>query len=70
MSMILETGNVGFSTWTKCNDQLFGKYHFNEYQIDLSEAINLSPELLNGILHARTTLNNVRLLNDKDVFGE
>lgn len=69
MKMILEAKDVGFNTWTQCNDQ-FGKYHFNEYKIDLTEAINLSPELLEGIVFARTTLNGVKLLNDKDVFGE
>ncbi len=69
MAMILEAKKIGFSTWAKCDDQ-FGKYNFNEYQVDLTEAINLSPELLKGIIFARTTLNDVKLLDDKDVFGE
>jgi hypothetical protein len=69
MEMILGAKDIGFNTWAQCNDQ-FGKYHFNEYKIDLTEAINLSPELLEGIIFARTTLNDVKLLNDKDVFGE
>lgn len=68
-TMITEEGDIGFTTWTNSNDQ-FGKYPFNEYRIDLTEVINLSPDLLDSIITARERLPNVTLLNEKDVFDD
>jgi len=67
--MISKEKNIGFSTWTKSNEQ-FEKSHFNEYQLDLTTIINMSPELLEGILNARSTLGEVELLDESDVFGD
>lgn len=69
VTMITREEELGFTTWTNSNDQ-FGKYPFNEYRIDLTEVVNLSPELLDSILSARTSLPEVTLLDDRDVFGE
>lgn len=69
VKMISEPKDIGFTTWTCSNDQ-FGKYPFNEYQLDLTDLISLSAELSENILKARTTLNNVDLLDDKDIFKE
>ncbi len=60
---------LGFTTWTNSNEQ-FGKYPFNEYRIDLSEVISLSPDLLDSVLTARANLQKVNLLDDSDVFGD
>lgn len=65
--MISKEEDIGFSTWTNGNEQ-FEKSHFNEYQLDLTTVINMSPELLDGILKARSTLGEVELLNESDVF--
>lgn len=65
--MLTSTFDIGFTTWTKCDSQ-FGRYPFNEYQIDLTEVINQSPELLEGIITARSTLKDVELLDDRDIF--
>lgn len=67
--MISKKENIIFSTWTNSNE-LFVKSHFNEYQLDLTTVINMSPELLDGILKARSTLGEVELLNESDVFED
>lgn len=67
--MITKADDLGFTTWTNSNDQ-FEKYPFNEYRMDFSEVINLSPALLDTILIARTSLPRVTLLDDVDVFGD
>jgi len=69
VKMITKEEELGFTTWTNSNDQ-FGKYPFNEYQIDLTEVINLSPDLLDSILTARGSLPKVTLLDDRDIFGD
>ncbi|GAI42049.1 unnamed protein product, partial [marine sediment metagenome] len=48
IKMLSKEIKTGFSTWKNSNEQ-FGEYPFNEHQIDLTEAINLSSELLEGI---------------------
>jgi len=67
IKMLSKEIEIGFSTWKNSNEQ-FGKYPFNEHQIDLTEAINLSSELSEGIKIARSSLNKVELLEDKDIF--
>lgn len=62
---MLSKGQV-FGTWTNSNDN-FDRYPFNEYQLDLTETINLSKELLDSIMNARSTLDKVELLDDKDI---
>lgn len=69
VKMITKEKELGFTTWTNSNDQ-FERYPFNEYRIDLTEIINLSPDLLDTILSARTSLPKVTLLDDKDIFGD
>jgi len=65
---MLSKGQV-VGTWTNSNDN-FDRYPFNEYQLDLTETINLSKELLDSIMNARSTLDKVELLDDKDIFEE
>mgnify|MGYP001098698155 CR=1 FL=1 len=49
------------------NDQ-FEIYHFNEHQFEMTELINLSPELLKDIEKARESLKDVEFYDDKDIF--
>ena len=67
IKMLSKEIEADFFTWKNSNEQ-FGEYPFNEYQIDLTEAINLSSELSEGIKIARSSLNKVELLEDKDIF--
>jgi len=69
IKMLSKEIEIGFSTWKNSNEQ-FGKYPFNEHQIDLTEAINLSSELSEGIRIARSSLDEVELLEDKDIFED
>ncbi|HEY0087877.1 MAG TPA: hypothetical protein VGB37_03480 [Candidatus Lokiarchaeia archaeon] len=69
LTMITRERDLGFTTWTNSNDQ-FGRYPFNEYRIDLTEIINLSPNLLDSIISARESLSNVTLLNESDIFND
>ena len=69
IKMLSKEIEIGFSTWKNSNEQ-FGEYPFNEHQIDLTEAINLSSELLEGIRIARSSLDKVELLEDKDIFED
>ncbi len=69
IKMLSKEIETGFSTWKNSNEQ-FGKYPFNEHQIDLTEAINLSFELSEGIRIARSSLDKVELLEDKDIFED
>lgn len=69
IKMLSKEIEIGFSTWKNSNEQ-FGKYPFNEHQIDLTEAINLSSELSEGIRIARSSLDKVELLEDKDIFED
>lgn len=67
--MLTSNADIGFATWTNSNEQ-FGKYHFNEYQIDITEVVNKSPELIDGIIKTRANLNCTEFLNDADVFED
>jgi hypothetical protein len=69
VKMLSKEIETGFSTWKNSNEQ-FGEYPFNEHQIDLTEAINLSSELSEGIRIARSSLDKVELLEDKDIFED
>lgn len=69
IKMLSKEIEIGFSTWKNSNEQ-FGKYPFNEHQIDLTDAINLSSELSEGIRIARSSLDKVELLEDKDIFED
>ena len=69
IKMFSKEKETGFSTWKNGNEQ-FGKYPFNEHQIDLTEAINLSSELSEGIRIACSSLDKVELLEDKDIFED
>lgn len=72
IKMLSKETETGFSTWQNNNeqDEQFGKYPFNEHQIDLTEAINLSSELSEGIRIARSSLDKVELLEDKNIFED
>ncbi|MBA7584373.1 hypothetical protein ES708_26326 [subsurface metagenome] len=69
IKMLTKELETGFSTWKNFSEQ-FGKYPFNEHQIDLTEAINVSSELSKGIRITRSSLNKVELLEDKDIFED
>ena len=69
IKMLSKEIEIGFSTWQNNNEQ-FGEYPFNEHQIDLTEAINLSSELSEGIRIARSNLDKVELLEDKNIFED
>jgi len=61
--------DVLFSPWTTGLNEQFEVYHFNEHQFEMTELINLSPELLKDIEKARESLKDVKFYDDKDIFG-
>lgn len=60
--------DVLFSVWTTGLNEQFEVYHFNEHQFEMTELINLSPELLKDIEKARAGLKDVKFYDGKDIF--
>jgi len=56
------------SVWTTGLNEQFEVYHFNEHQFEMTELINLSPQLLKDIEKARAGLKDVKFYDDKDIF--
>jgi len=61
--------DVLFSPWTTGLNEQFEIYHFNEHEFEMTELINLTPELLKDIEKARESLKDVKFYDDKDIFG-
>lgn len=60
-----------FSPWTTGVDKQFEKHHYNDSQEDsLDQIISTSPSLLRKIKEVRESLKEVRLYDDKDMFGD
>lgn len=43
-------------------------YHSNGHQFEITEVINLSPELVRDIQKVRGSLKHVEFYDDKDIF--
>jgi len=61
--------DVLFSPWTTGLNDGFEIYHFNEHEFEMTEIINLTPELLRDIEKVRDSLKDVKFYDDKDIFG-